>query len=437
MKKLVVFAILIALSEAHLWAVGSGAFGNQVVGTKALGMGNTFVATADDPSAVFFNPAGLTQINSPSISLGVTPLLFNTNYKSDPGTKEEAETQNPIIPNLYITSPFMDNKWALGFGIYTPYGLKTKWKEDGLLRYIATESELQVLHFNPTISYQINDKFSVGGGAVYERISADLKSRLNLTGLNSSLRAQLSLPPVISPDGGKRLEGDGEGWGYNIGLLYVPVKEHRFGFSYRSEIKSRLEGTTQLSYLSDLSEAVFGGTNYNINTRTDFDIPQSIMIGYAFAPGNWTFEVDTEWVDYSKFDKTLLSFMGESDATRLSILDVGNPINRKWNDTWNFGWGANYKFNETWQARGGYYLYPNVIPESTWDPSIPEGTRNGFTLGGSFKHKAFIIDLAYNFLYFAKRTIHNNIGVESLSTVNGEYKSISQAFSMSITYNFK
>ncbi len=39
---------------------------------KAMGLGSAFVAWADNPSAIYYNPAGLTQIDSPEASLGAT-----------------------------------------------------------------------------------------------------------------------------------------------------------------------------------------------------------------------------------------------------------------------------------------------------------------------------------------------------------------------------
>jgi long-chain fatty acid transport protein len=199
---------------------------------------------------------------------------------------------------------------------------------------------------------------------------------------------------------------------------------------------TRVKGKTELSDLSDAAAGVFGGSKYSADTETDLNLPQSLILGYAFRPGPWSFEADAEWVDYSSIGETFLDFKGESDATRLGILNTGNPIKRDWHSTWNFGFGTNYKFNDIWQARGGYYFYPEAVPEHTWDPSVPDSATNGFTFGGSFSVASLTIDLAYNFIYFQKRTIHNNVGADSASTVNGEYKTKVHVVSMNLTYRF-
>src|SRR5665647_2868240 len=46
-------------------------------GAKAMGMGFAFTAQADDPSAIYFNPAGLTQLKGQNVMVGVTYVREN------------------------------------------------------------------------------------------------------------------------------------------------------------------------------------------------------------------------------------------------------------------------------------------------------------------------------------------------------------------------
>jgi long-chain fatty acid transport protein len=301
------------------------------------------------------------------------------------------------------------------------------------LRYVATESLLNVMHVNPTLAYKVNDKLSLGAGVVISRMDVDLKAQINQSGLNT----QLSGVATVSPDGTKELSGKGTGWGYNLGLLFRPFEEHSLGVSYRSQIMTRIKGKTEFTRLTGAAAAVFGGDKYAVNTETNLNLPESLILGYAYKPGKWTFEADAEWVDYSSIRQTKFDFMNESNAARLSVLNSGNPVVRDWHSSWNFGVGANYKFNKTWQARAGYYYYSEVIPENSWDPSTPDSSRNGITLGGSYMlGSSVMIDLAYNTLFFQKRVVHNSVGSSSGATVNGNYETMAHIISLNATYKF-
>ncbi|MBN1689075.1 MAG: outer membrane protein transport protein [Candidatus Omnitrophica bacterium] len=422
MRKLLAVLSLVVFPVSLSWAVGSGGYTNQVVGTKALGMGNAFVATADDPSAIYFNPAGLTQLNQINLSLGLAAHKNDTDYKSNAGVTDSMENATPIVPNFYVTVPFR-SKWVFGFGINSPFGLETHWSDTSPLRYVATDSKLHLLNFNPTASYKVNDKISVGGGVVYARASADLKSKINQVAVGGT-------------DANKELSGDGDTWGYNFGVLYVPQEKHRIGLSYRSELSPTVKGEVKLAGLSGGYQALMGA-NYQTDVETKIKFPQSVIAGYSYKPNKWSFEIDGEWVDYSAVDETKINYMNETDPTRLGFLNAaGNPANRDWHNTWNLGLGTNYEFNETWQARGGYFYYPQAIPNSTWDPSNPESSRNGFTLGGSYVKQNFSVDLAYNLILFNNRKVNNTVGNSIGTSVNGEYKTTAQIVSANFTYKF-
>lgn len=432
MKRILTIVIAVVVLQKTCWAVGSAGYTNQVVGTKALGMGNTFVATADDPSAIYFNPAGVSQLNAWNVSVGLAPLKAKTDYTSTSGTTATMDSGLLTVPNFYIASPLYGEHFSFGFGINSPYGLETHWADDGPLRYSATDTRLRQANFQPTVAYKMNDNVSFGAGVVYSQVEAKLKSRINETALNSFLNSALT----ISPDGTKQLEGTGSSWGYNLGLLLKPHPQHSFGISYKSEVRAEVEGEAKLTELSNTSAFVFGGNEYKTNAKTHVKFPQSVILGYAYKPEKWTLEVDGEWVDYGSNTETKIKY-DESNPTRAAILNTDNPIQRKWSNSWNLGLGANYAFNERIQGRFGYYYYPAVVPNETFEPGNPESSRNGFTLGSTISGKALTLDLAYNLIIFNDRNVNNSVGASSASTVNGEYQTTAHIFSANLTYKFK
>jgi long-chain fatty acid transport protein len=416
----------------QLWSVGSGGYTNQIVGAKALGQGNAFVATADDATAVFFNPAGIVQLEAPTATFGLAPHLYKTTYEQDNRTSEDSQTMTPVVPNAYYVYSQPNQKWAAGIGWMYPLGLKTSYSDKGALRYVATETDLKIMQINPVVSLRPLENLMLGFGLIYARTEVSLKSRINQTLLNYSLTGAL----IPTADGTQQASGSANGMGYNFGLLWKFCEYHRVGLNYRSLIKNKLKGSTELSDLKGASSIVFGGDKYSINTEAAFDLPQTLTAGYAFNWKKWTWELDMEWVDYSAFDRQFLEFKGETNPTRLAILNNGNPESRDWHSSLNFGFGANYKFNEAWQMRSGYYYFPSVAPEHTWEPSIPDSPRHGFTLGAGHAWGRWNLDITYNAVYFENRTIHNSAGDNVLGPIDGSYRTFAHILSLNLSYKF-
>jgi long-chain fatty acid transport protein len=426
-RRALVYLLLTGLT-ANAGAVGSGGYTNQAVSAKALGMGNVFAAVADDLSTIYFNPAGLTSQTSFSVSLAAFPTIPSTKYTLDDESTDKTKHLLALVPYLYAASPVTD-RLTIGFGVNSPFGLETHWGEEGPLRYQATDSELVYIGFNPTVAYRLSDRVSVGAGVVYARVSARMDSRLNETALNSYLNTL----PTVSPDGKKSLQGDGGGWGWNAGLLCDLGDGQSVGLSYRSAIRADIKGETRLSDLSDTTAFVFGGDSYTTTTETDLDFPASVIVGYAYRQGPWTWAVDGEWTGYSVVKNTPLTF-SESDPTRSAILNDGNPIMQSWTNTWNFGAGVDRKLTPSVSARAGFSYFPAVVPETTWEPSTPDAAIYAYTVGSGWTRGDCTLDLAYVYFDYVKRHVHNGVGASSGATVNGAYKTVAHVISVSMSW---
>lgn len=431
MKKLAMVAALMGAANM-VGAVGSGGYTNQVVDTKALSMGNAFTAVADNPSALFFNPAGLATLGTQA-TVGVAPTFSRTEYRPSSGGSEE-RTSNPtiLVPNLFATHQLSDDL-GLGVGIFSPFGLETHWSNTGSLRYVATDSRLRVVEMSAGAGYRPIPTLSIGAGAVYTQVDARLQSQMNLSALNSFLAGGT----VSSADGVKTLEGDGGAFGYTAGVLFDPAENIRLGMSYRSAFHVTVKGDTKLEGLSAQSAGLFGGASYQTQTETRVVLPESFTLGGAVsATEKLLVSADAEWVNYGRVRNTTLQF-SETDPNRAGVLNQGNPTPRDWSATWNVGVGAQYKLNDRWEPRAGYFYYPEAIPEATWDPSTPESERHGVTVGFGYLTGPVTLDFAYNHIWFKSRSISNQVGATSLASVNGEYKSNADILSMNLTYRWR
>src|SRR3954452_9182821 len=121
-----------------------GAFEVLQQGARASGQAEAFAAQADDPSAIWYNPAGITQLRGTHILAGGYLVVPDYHF-SGPG----GEASNHILsflPELYVTSDMGLSRFTFGLGLNNVFGLKEDWGNDSPLNTIFTEGHLSVLN---------------------------------------------------------------------------------------------------------------------------------------------------------------------------------------------------------------------------------------------------------------------------------------------------
>jgi long-chain fatty acid transport protein len=154
-------AMVAAIGHPDVLALG---FRNPDQDARATGQGEAFVAQADDASAVYYNPAGLTQIRGTEITSGGMVMFPDSKLKGA-GAGAEMNTMS-FLPHLYAVTDFGAAKspWRFGLGFNVPFGNAAEFAENGPFRYIVTRASLAVFNIQPTVAYQANDHLSLGAG---------------------------------------------------------------------------------------------------------------------------------------------------------------------------------------------------------------------------------------------------------------------------------
>jgi len=424
---LVSFAVLFTIFSARAFGVGSGGYRNEVVDAEAAGKGFAFVAQADNPAAVHYNPAGLTQLKGSQITVGYVyeAPMFSVDSKAT-GDNVNMQKQVFYIPNVYFVTNLKNEDLKFGFGANSPYGLSTDWANDSYTKYISTESSVEMMNYNPTIAYKVNDYVSVGAGIDF--FTADInKHRVVATTLSST-------------GGDFQLKGSDESWGYNFGLLLKPSEKHRIGISYRSEIDLVLKGTVALDGMDPTLAAVvgcFGGaTSYKTEMESKSTIPRSVAFGYAYQPNKkWTIEADAEWTDWSCVEEEFLTYPN-AGAAALVVLNDGNPASRDWRSVWAYGIGAEYQATDKLELRGGFIYEQSPIPSANFEPVLPDANKHGVTMGAGYLFKNVKIDGSYAFFKYRDRDVTNDVGSSTSTNVDGKYKGYINILALSLTYKY-
>jgi long-chain fatty acid transport protein len=401
----------VAAASAWLAAAGpaqGAGFAVVQQGTEAMAQGNAYVAEADNASAIYYNPAGLNQLKRAQFYLGTFINSFDRDFNGPGG--QYSETNHRLYRHLsaFLALPIND-RVALGLGFFSPFGLGTVWPPAWVGRYLTTFSELRTFNFNPVVSVKVLDNLSLAAGFDALWASVELRRRF----------------PVATMEGESILRGDTNGVGYNLGLLYEVVPGVKLGVSYRSEIPVTFRGDVATN-LRHLHVPTVGGT-------ADLTFPASVTGGIAYSRFKpFTFEFDTTWTGWSSYDQLKVDLAAPVLGRRTLV----SPKN--WHDAWAFRFGGNYEIKPGMKLRAGYIYDLTPVPDSTFDPQVPDANRHVFAVGGDMKVLGrFTLGWAYNFILSEDRDKHNRLlGLPPAYQANGRYSSNVHSLGLSFSFTF-
>jgi long-chain fatty acid transport protein len=167
--------IILCGTTSTLWA---GGFRLPDQDAFATARGEAFVATADNPSAIYYNPAGITQLDGSNVRVGMYGIYLDPSYRNPVTSKSyEIEDKFAAIPQLFYTYSLKDKDWPISFGlgIYSPYGLSEKWPQDTGFRTVATEGSLTYFTINPVIAYKLPWNLSIAAVLMVNYAKIDLQ----------------------------------------------------------------------------------------------------------------------------------------------------------------------------------------------------------------------------------------------------------------------
>ncbi|MDQ6973229.1 MAG: outer membrane protein transport protein [Mariprofundaceae bacterium] len=404
MKRFIKYSLALVAVGFSIGGAQAGGIQVPEQGTKAIGMGNAFTAVADDASAIWFNPAGIAFQDGMVVTLGTDFIIPNTEYTPPAGGAiSSPKSEVFVVPHAYISYNNPNLPVVLGLGINSPFGLKTDWSGASVPFDLAgkvTLSQVELLNFNPTIAYKINENLSVGAGFSYYSL---VKFNFDNALLTQHMKT-------------------GDGWGGNVGLLYKGEK-FNFGATYRSRVKLDASGTaTGIGAL-----AAFGSTSVN----TAATLPDMVSGGIAFKPDDkWLLSANVDWVNWKTLDKLVFT-----RGKTLGPLGTASTSPFNWKATTAFRLGAQWSYNPNMRARFGYVYDPTPINDADFSPRIPGADRQLITVGYGYDfNMSTTLDLAYAYVLLSDRSQTASAGTRAAR--NGQYKSDVHLAMLSATFRF-
>lgn len=434
-KTLPVLLVLLVLLFTASTSFAAG-FRLPEAGAKAMGMGFAFTAQADDPSAIYFNPAGLTQLKGQNVMVGVTyvrenggeftgttPVDNNVPFTSGGFTNQKSETQKSLnfyIPNAYYTRTTDSGNVAYGVGIFSPFGLGQEYnnKSTSIFRNQITKIDLMTVVVNPTIAFKIGDVLSVGVGIDWMYGKATLES----TPWNPAL-AGLQHGNVFDLE----LKGTGDAWGYNVGVLLKPTENLRIGANYRSPFTLRVkDGDVTLTNINPGVGATYAGVSGTKGSAT-LSLPATFALGASYTMGKLTVNADADWTFWHSYSSLPIDFAS-------AALPDSNAA-KNWNDVCALRVGAEYRVIDPLALRIGFVYDPTPVPASTMGPELPDATRMNYTVGAGYKVGNVTIDGAFMYIDKFDRTVSNQ-SVATLKGFNGTWSGNAWLAGLDVGFHF-
>lgn len=353
-----------AASAAHaagfmLTEQSAGALGRAYAG---VGVDGT------DISGVYYNPATMTLHPGTAIQAGFVAVGLDLAFESNDGSiTENGQYNTQAIPHGYISHQINDSMWV-GLAMTVPFGMGTEYGDNWEYAHRGISAEVLTFDFNPNVAWKVSDKLSIGAGMSIQYAAADLK-----------MKEDLSFIPGATADG--EIDADSWAWGFNVGLMWSPLENLRFGLSYRSKVSHHADGDFTTSNLR-VEDTVIGD-NPMLGT---FDGKASLSTpAWAMATAAWdvndllSLYATFRWTDWSSFDTLEIKSAG------VPVTGV-KTVENHWQDTYLVSVGADLRFTNWWTFRAGIGYETSAVDDPKYRTSIiPDADRLWLALGSSFK----------------------------------------------------
>ena len=399
----------LGLSLAHT----AKAAGYQLNEYSAINMGRSFAGvgvTGDDFSAIGYNPAGMSFNKRNGIQGTASLVRLYSHFKGTDGAGKTGRGHTSIervLPSFFAQYRLND-RLTTGIGLYVPFGLATDYPNGWFGERHGALSEITVINLSPAVSYQLNDIVSVGAALNIQYTTA------HLTSSASDVR------------------GDDWGAGYSVGFTVSPIKELRFGLSYRSKVSHKLKG--DLDRLT--RQTPFGVMNFTGDVDAKITTPETAILSAAWDINEkWTLTGTARWTRWKRFDDLDINL---HFGTPFGRQDITSSTPEKWRNTGFYALGVDYRANQNWTIRGGLGYDMTVIRSgATRTPRIPDGRRVWNSLGFSYVHENMQFDVGYAHIFVYGGHAK---GTDSLNAKYGKpnikYSSDANMFSLGFQYKF-
>lgn len=404
MKKILVAAATILSSVAAM------AEGYQInsLSARQIGMGHTGIGMKLGSESMFFNPAGMAYMDKTiDLSASVTGIMPTCTATVD---GNEYTTDNGVSTPIFVNAGFsIYPNLKAGLSFYTPYGSSINWTDNWPGAVLSQNVALKVFTVQPTISWAINKKLSIGVGAMVTWGTVDLNKGLvsaeSADKVIDGMKA-LGMMPAATPSYGNttpasvNLNGKSRlAVGVNVGVLYNPTDDWSVGVSYRSKMGMKVKsGDASVRYNGGALEQMLTGVLNSIhNSQFKAEMPCPWVLGFGASYtgiDRLTLAADARLTGWHAYQSLDVEFLDEQ------LTPMNQYITKNYKNSWCFSLGSQYAVTDRFDARLGLMIDTSPVNDEYYNPETPGMTKIEPTVGLSFRPiPSLSIDFGFMYIH--------------------------------------
>lgn len=383
-------------------ALASGLILYEVATPDAGLSGAGSAARAGDASTVFTNPAGMSQLKEAQFLGGLQALYGSVTFTPDAHTSARLGTDdggNAVgwLPaaSTFVVMP-LGEKWRAGLGALSYFGLAEEFDENWVGRYYVQKGTLLGLSLTPSLSYEITDWLSLGGG---------------LNAMYGVFDTEVAVNNVVGPDGQMRLKDQTWGFGANLGVLIKAGEKTRLGVTYLSPVDLGFRDTPGFSGLGPgLSVLLANPSEVDLGLT----VPQTVMLsGYRKLSDRWALLANVGWQNWNDFGYVQAGV----EHTGTTTLDLA------YQDTWHGALGAQFRASNHWLLSGGFAYDSSPVDSEDRTVSLPVGEQWRVSLGAQCQlSRSLSAGAATTFLWAGDLAVDQGTDASLRGRVSGAFE---------------
>ncbi len=417
----------------------AGGFEYNENGSRALGRAGAFVARADDPMAIHYNPAGLVTFGGHQLLLsmnlnkldlrytrtGIDDLIASPDNPSGIYDSATVENEEGWFPAPALAWGFGAERWGVGFGVYGPgaYG-KRKFPADGPQRFMLTDEDVLLGYVTASGAFSISKVLSVGASVQYVMMPT-ARFGLTVDAAPSSQNDQKETSPYLAQSS---LDlSDYAAFAAIFGVHFRPSPRFEAGISTRPfPVDLNPDGKVTLNFPAKGVQSLYDNGVFGLFEDDGVTRDESVTLNLKLAPwirggaryihlspgGDEVFdiELDVVYERWSVLENYEVVFGGK--------LKLGNPetnplqdvapvkLPKRYNDTVAVRLGGDWNVLQNFLTlRGGAFFETAAVPARYTNLDFTNFERLGGALGATLQLGPVDLSVAYQAVFQPDREV--------------------------------